>query len=229
MGHAAAPLWGDDDFYTVVLQDSHGGLTGGRVVVGDAAGGEEGCLPIDAGLKGLLPPGKPGGEGFPMVGGEAPLPVNPYRFLHDEASRRKAVDPVEDGRGQAAQAADGISHAQDAVLQGDPPPGANGARAQDQAREVELILVGWGVGALHVAQFALVAEIYDMIKGGCRQGGYITIGCVNRVEEGREGGTQVEAEATAVTDIGNAAPFFLQSVLIPEDGDGWVKVIGCTF
>ena len=70
-----------------------------------------------------------------------------------------------------------------------------------EAREVELPLVRGHVGALHVAELALVALVDDLVALGVGQLRDVAVVLVDEAEQRRERGAQVEAEPAPVAQV----------------------------
>jgi hypothetical protein len=70
-----------------------------------------------------------------------------------------------------------------------------------EPREVELPFVRRHVGALHVAELALVALVDHLVALGVGQRRDVAVFGVDEVEQGRERRAQVEAEPAAVAQV----------------------------
>jgi hypothetical protein len=74
--------------------------------------------------------------------------------------------------------------------------------------------MGRDVGALDVADLALEALVDDLVLLGLRELGRIAVVAVDELEQRRERRAQVEAEATAVTEVVDPGQLVAQVTLV---------------
>jgi hypothetical protein len=76
--------------------------------------------------------------------------------------------------------------------------------------EVDLVLMGWRVGAVIEAELAIVAFIDNLAMVGGSQLRDGTVVLVDAVQQCVEGGAEIEAAAAAVADFIDAQGFLVQ-------------------
>ena len=146
------------------------------------------------------------------------------RLLHDPPGprARRPGGPV-DHRGRRDRgAAEEVRACQElvgqALLHADPLPLAHRVDPAHQPWEVELPLVRWHVGALHVAELALVALVDDLIPFRIGQRRGVPVVGVDEPEHRGERRAQVEAQPAPVAQVEDAVD------LVSERGR--VEVLG---
>src|SRR5262249_30999659 len=98
--------------------------------------------------------------------------------------------------------------------------GADGFGAEHEAREIDVQLVRRRVGALHVAELALVAEVDDLPLLVARERLGLALAAdlvlVDGVGERRKRRAIVEAHAAAVTDVEHAPELAIERLVVVE-------------
>jgi hypothetical protein len=79
-----------------------------------------------------------------------------------------------------------------------------------QAREIEGILMRGRIGAVVVAEFAVIAFVDDPVMVGGRELGDVALIPVDAIEQRIERRTQIEAAPAAVADFIDALRLFLE-------------------
>src|SRR2546426_2752384 len=125
--------------------------------------------------------------------------------VQDPAKPRLRVGPVRERRQQRAEFADPVGPDEQPV----PPAGLALLRlellpADHEPREVDLVLMRRGVGAMVIAELAVVALVSDLLKVARRQLAQVAVAGVNSLEERVEGRTEIKTPPTTVADLKDA-------------------------
>ena len=190
-----------------MLEDLHRRHANLGAVVVDRAGLEE----DDRLAAGLFAARQPLREGRAREAGEKPLAVDAECFLREDAQQRLRVRPVHEARDRAGgEAAETVGIAEDALAECDAALAHfRQLRAEHEPWKIDRELVRRRVGALHVAELALVAEVDDLVHlDGRERADLAAAGLlvpVDRVEERRERRAVVEAHPAGVADVEDAA------------------------
>jgi hypothetical protein len=204
-GHAAAALVAEFDTDVAVLEHDGGGTARDRIVVVDAASGEEHDVPVlAASLRRALR--EPAIDGLGIEGGLHPVPVDDERLLHHHPRGAILVGEVHERRREGADLSDEIGARGEASREGNAvAPGAGDLLAAHQRREVHVPFVRRGVGTVVVTELAVVTELVHLIEAGHRDARHFFGARVDQLEELRERGAQGQAAPALVTDVARAA------------------------
>ena len=133
------------------------------VVVVDRAGGEEGHRGLSSGRRAAPRSVEPAREGLAVERRQRAVLVDADHGLHERPGGAERPCPVGQRRRQAAEAPTARCCRGSGPAGSRPPAWPRGlARAQHQPREVDLPAVRRRVGAVVVAELALVAEVHDL-------------------------------------------------------------------
>jgi len=189
-GHATAFLLRDDNLNAVPLKDSNGGAAHRRIVVVDRAGVKEGNLPsarLRYGSWLSLLTTEPLDEGLPMIHRKVAVSMNPHHFLQQDAEDYDPVGGIDEWSHHLRYASEVIRLPKDLILKRDSCSlRLNSLGAEHEAREIDLPVVRWRIGAMVETEFALVAEINDGLKISSRQILYILALAINEIEKRRK-------------------------------------------
>src|SRR5438445_264987 len=125
--------------------------------------------------------------------------------VQDPAKPRLRASPVRERRQQRAELADPVGPDEQPV----PPAGFPLLRLEllppdHEPRKIDLVLVRAGVGAMVVAELAVVALIGDLPKVVRRQLAQVAVAGVNSLEERVKGRTEIKTPPTTVADFEDA-------------------------
>ena len=155
--------------------------------------------------------------------------VNADHRLQERAMRGDLVHPVRKRRGQTAELADEVGVPEHPVLHAHPALGARfrRARTQHQAWKIHGPAMRRRVGAVVVAELALVTEIDDFLDVGRRQLLHVAVDRVDvdSIEHHLEGRTERQASPTSVADVVDAPELAVDVAAVPELGRPYVEGI----
>src|SRR3989454_4744707 len=122
--------------------------------------------------------------------------------VQDPAKPRLRVGPVRERRQERAEFTDPVGPDEQPV----PPAGFPLLRLKllppdHEPREIDLVLMRRGVGAMVVAELAVVALIGDLLKVVRRQLAQVAVAGVNSLEERVKGRTEIKTPPTTIADL----------------------------
>jgi len=139
------------------------------------------------------------------------VPMHPRNGLSDQADDTNTEEPIDQGSQRAADRAEHIRLDQQSV-----PPGHAPGRGQmlfprdHQAWKIQRVLMRRGIGAMVIAELAVVTFIDNAVVIGLRQLGSVAFMRVDAIEQRIERWTEVEAAAAAVANLINPLRLLLE-------------------
>src|SRR5215204_1770168 len=131
--------------------------------------------------------------------------------VSSQAHESIVEEPVCQRRGQASQPSDEIRFDQQPV-----PPAHASLHGQallpqnHQMRKVELVLVRRRIGTMVEAEFAIIAFVDHLMMIGRRQLDNLSVVAVDPIQQGIEGGAEIETAPASVTDLINPERLFVE-------------------